>query len=198
MRKEHSADAHKGEWGYFLFPLSGFCETISEYNQTPIFFCSAFHSKIIDRHQDGEVSGMMLCYPWCMVHLIEVSGKRVLSWMYKLNTPRMPDPLPPFLSQAKTSNLMSILRDMLNSGKPNHGLAEARVSRMDYCPAFWVLEWLVINWKFCLLDAGLHCDCMPKLTRTPARSTSLLDHCQHRGHPQSLLWGLARSVCWIQ
>jgi len=29
--------------------------------------------------------------------------------------------------QAKTNVLMAILRDTLNSGQPNHGLAEARV-----------------------------------------------------------------------
>ncbi|KAF5836805.1 hypothetical protein DUNSADRAFT_5384 [Dunaliella salina] len=58
-----------------------------------------FHSKIIEKHQDGEVSGFLLCYPWCMIHLIE----------------------------ARTSSLMSILRDTLNSGQQNHGMVEARV-----------------------------------------------------------------------
>jgi len=59
----------------------------------------AFYSKLLDKHQDGDVSGMLLCYPWCLIHAIE----------------------------AKTSSVMALLRDILRSGQSYHGLAEARI-----------------------------------------------------------------------
>ncbi|KAJ9506243.1 hypothetical protein QJQ45_014199 [Haematococcus lacustris] len=59
-----------------------------------------FFPKLFDKfHQDGETTGILLCYPTCCVHVLE----------------------------AKTSVIMSILRDMLAAGPQEHRLAEARV-----------------------------------------------------------------------
>ncbi|KAL6763879.1 hypothetical protein V8C86DRAFT_2483486 [Haematococcus lacustris] len=59
-----------------------------------------FFPKLFDKfHQDGETTGILLCYPTCCVHVLE----------------------------AKTSVIMSILRDMLAAGSQEHRLAEARV-----------------------------------------------------------------------
>ncbi|GFH09799.1 uncharacterized protein HaLaN_05008, partial [Haematococcus lacustris] len=61
-----------------------------------------FFPKLFDKfHQDGETTGILLCYPTCCVHVLE----------------------------AKTSVIMSILRDMLAAGSQEHRLAEARYSR---------------------------------------------------------------------
>ncbi|KAJ9528607.1 hypothetical protein QJQ45_020415 [Haematococcus lacustris] len=59
-----------------------------------------FFPKLFDKfHQDGETTGILLCYPTCCVHVLE----------------------------AKTSVIMSILRDMLAAGSQEHRLAEARI-----------------------------------------------------------------------
>lgn len=59
-----------------------------------------FHKRIIDKHDSGnEVSGMMLVYPACMVHMLE----------------------------ARTSTLMAILKDTVAAPQGDSKIAEARV-----------------------------------------------------------------------
>uniref|UniRef100_A0A7S0RVP4 BLUF domain-containing protein n=1 Tax=Chlamydomonas leiostraca TaxID=1034604 RepID=A0A7S0RVP4_9CHLO len=85
-----------------------------------IDYHKAFYSKLVDKHsQEGEITGLLLCYPSCMVHLLE----------------------------AKTSVLMHLLRDLEAAGQAETRLAEARVvaSTEDIpvrCFSAWYAGWV--------------------------------------------------------
>jgi hypothetical protein len=43
--------------------------------------CAAFFAKLIDKYfQEGEVTGLLLCYPNCAVHLLEVGSRGTNIW----------------------------------------------------------------------------------------------------------------------
>ncbi len=85
--------------------------------------------------QEGEVTGLLLCYPNCLVHLME----------------------------GKTSILMAVLRDALAAGPSEHRLAEARVrgsAGLHACStaAVWcafMLSW----WPLKEASMGALCGC---------------------------------------
>jgi hypothetical protein len=109
-----------------------------------LFPCAAFFAKLNDKYfQEGEVTGLLLCYPNCIVHLLEVGAEQhspdVYGWAWGCWAGGWPYLISgatcyshntcghaPCL-QGKTSILMSILRDILAAGPAEHRLSEARV-----------------------------------------------------------------------
>ena len=46
---------------------------------------AAFHRKVIDKYdQNGEVTGMLLSYPACMIHMLEVNEFRVVVAIFRI------------------------------------------------------------------------------------------------------------------